>query len=137
MARNLNALRAKGNLSELEDRAMFLETSGYSPLERGARRHAAELLRIFLLDTAHAKSERVLLTHEDGYELVSFNLPSFTGTVKVRMENRIELTYMVANLQQYAETEAFDSLEAAQHFLGRMIKVIRHYALPIFDRYQN
>jgi hypothetical protein len=116
---------------------MFLETSGYSPLERGARRHTAELLRIFLLDSAQAKSDRVTITHDDGHEAISFNLPSFTGTVKIRAENRLELTYMVANLQQYAETEVFDSLEAAQHFLGRMIKVIRHYALPILDRHQN
>jgi hypothetical protein len=116
---------------------MQLETSGYSSLHTNARRRTAELLRIFLLDTAHAKSDRVVLLSEGGYESVTFNLPSFTGTIKVRGENRLELTYMVANLQQYAETEIFDSLETAQHFLGRMIKVIRHYALPILDRYHN
>ncbi len=116
---------------------MFLERSGHSSLENNVRHRTAELLRIFLLDTAQTKSDRVVLSKEGSYDCVTFNLPSFTGTIKVKGENRLELTYMVANLQQYAETEVFDSLEAAQHFLSRMIKVIRHYALPALDRYQS
>jgi hypothetical protein len=116
---------------------MFLDSSGHGSLQTNVRHRTAELLRIFLLDAAQTKSDRVVLSNEGSYDSVTFNLPSFTGTIKVRGENRLELTYMVANLQQYAETEAFESLEAAQHFLSRMIKVIRHYALPALDRYQN
>jgi hypothetical protein len=116
---------------------MFLDSSGHGSLQSNVRHRTAELLRIFLVDAAQTRSDRVVLASQGSYDSVTFDLPSFTGTVKVRGENRLELTYMVANLQQYAETEVFESLEATQHFLSRMIKVIRHYALPVLDRYQN